>query len=73
MLKKLEALTQKRTSELFDYCIGTSTGALLIALLIASRRTLDEVLEVYLELSKEVRLSRHSLEVFRHSLVVSRH
>ena len=54
VLKKLEALTSKRVHQLFDLCIGTSTGALLIALLIAQRKPLDEVLEIYLELSKEV-------------------
>ncbi|KAL5260719.1 hypothetical protein ACHWQZ_G010762 [Mnemiopsis leidyi] len=54
VLKKLEALTGKRVHELFDLCIGTSTGALLVALLIAQRKPLDEVLEIYLELSKEV-------------------
>ena len=54
VLKKLEALTRRRVHQLFDLCIGTSTGALLIALLIAQRKPLDEVLDIYLELSKEV-------------------
>lgn len=54
VLKRLEALTGLRAHEMFDYCIGTSTGALLISMAIAKQRPLDEVLDMYIKLSEEV-------------------
>lgn len=65
VLKKLEALTNKKVYEMFDFCIGTSTGSLLIALMIAKRRPLDEVLDIYLDLSKTVFGGRSVLAVGR--------
>jgi len=54
VLKRLEALTGLRAHEMFDYCIGTSTGALLISMAIARQKPLDDVLDTYIKLSEEV-------------------
>ncbi|KAK9880477.1 hypothetical protein WA026_011720 [Henosepilachna vigintioctopunctata] len=54
MLKKLEELTGKRTYELFDLFCGTSTGAILAFSMGIYHKSLDEIAQIYLDISNEV-------------------
>ena len=47
VLRELESLTGKPPCELFDYFIGVSTGAVVVAMLAAFRLSADESLEYY--------------------------
>ncbi|XP_015115453.1 calcium-independent phospholipase A2-gamma isoform X2 [Diachasma alloeum] len=55
MLKKLEEFTGQRVHEMFDYMCGVSTGAILSAVLGGhKRKTLDEISDLYKDLSAKV-------------------
>ncbi|EFA06489.1 Calcium-independent phospholipase A2-gamma-like Protein [Tribolium castaneum] len=54
MLKKLEELTGKRISEMFDLICGVSTGAIIASLVGVKRYTLDEISEIYKNLSTQI-------------------
>lgn len=54
VLRQLEAKTNKRVHELFDYICGVSSGAILSLLLGALHLSLDECESLYRKLSDEV-------------------
>ncbi|CAH0552148.1 unnamed protein product [Brassicogethes aeneus] len=54
MLRKLEELTGKPVSEMFDLICGVSTGAILLTLAGLKRCSLDEVSDIYRNLSTQI-------------------
>jgi len=54
ILKHLEEICNLKTYKLFDYVCGTSTGAILTALLCLKRSSIEEVEGIYRELSAKV-------------------
>ena len=55
MLRQLERLCGMETHKMFDYVCGTSTGAILAALLFVRRASIEEAEEMYREFSMQVR------------------
>lgn len=55
LLMKLEKLTGKRIFELFDLCVGVSTGAILVCTLAAeANMTVQEGLQLYKKISHKI-------------------
>jgi calcium-independent phospholipase A2-gamma len=54
MLKKIEEITGKRIYEMFDLICGVSTGAIIATLIGEKRSTLDEISEIYKNLSTQI-------------------
>lgn len=55
LLMKLEKLTGKRIFELFDLCVGVSTGAILVCALAAeAKMTVQEALTLYKNISRKI-------------------
>lgn len=54
VLRQLEARTNKKVHELFDYMCGVSSGAILSCLLGSLHLSLDECESLYRKLSDEV-------------------
>ena len=59
--KLLEEKTGKHPAEHFDYCIGTSTGALILACLLLLKFSVEETRKLYLEMGKVVFQEKMSL------------
>ncbi|XP_022695114.1 calcium-independent phospholipase A2-gamma-like isoform X1 [Varroa jacobsoni] len=54
VLRQLEKCTGKKISELFDYVVGVSTGAILVGILTALQKDLDECHRLYRNMSSTV-------------------
>ncbi|OQR68470.1 calcium-independent phospholipase A2-gamma-like [Tropilaelaps mercedesae] len=54
VLRQLEKCTGKKISELFDYVVGVSTGAILVGMLTVLQKNLDECHELYRNMSSTV-------------------
>ena len=54
ILKKLEKKTGKRIHQLFDYCIGVSTGSIIIGLLALKKMSVDEAAQIYQDIGAQV-------------------
>ncbi|KAL1463344.1 hypothetical protein WDU94_015102 [Cyamophila willieti] len=55
LLRKLEQISGRRISDMFDYICGVSTGSILLSTVgIPNTRTLDEVLTLYKSLSTDL-------------------
>ncbi|XP_053620383.1 calcium-independent phospholipase A2-gamma-like [Plodia interpunctella] len=54
VLKQLERLTGRKVSEMFDYIIGVSTGAIIASVIGSGIGTLDTAQEMYTTLAKQM-------------------
>lgn len=54
ILRKLEEKTGKKIHQLFDYCIGVSTGSIIIGLLALKKLSVDEATKIYHEIGAQV-------------------
>ena len=54
ILRKLEKKTGKRIHQLFDYCIGVSTGSIIIGLLALKKMSVDEAAQIYQDIGAQV-------------------
>lgn len=54
VLRHLERLTGRRVTELFDYIVGVSTGAIIAAAIGSGVGTLDTARHMYYTLSREM-------------------
>lgn len=64
LLLKLEKLTGKKLFELFDMCVGVSTGAILVCALAAERNmTVQEGIHLYKQIGKRLFYQPSALDV----------
>ena len=54
ILRKLEKKTGKKIHQLFDYCIGVSTGSIIIGLLALKKMSVDEAAQIYQDIGAQV-------------------
>ncbi|KAI5750926.1 hypothetical protein M8J77_002520 [Diaphorina citri] len=72
LLRKLEQISGRRISDMFDYICGVSTGSILLSTVgIPEGRTLDEALQLYMTLSTDLftqnKLSGYTSMLLRHA------
>lgn len=64
LLLRLEQLTGKKIFELFDMCVGVSTGAILVCALAAERKmTVQEGIQLYKRISNQMFYKPSTLDV----------